>query len=288
MAWEPPKSAAALHAEGCTFFFVAHLAEAVALRAALGERAGDPGAQRHTAGRRGRVRGGRRSFRCSTASSRSKPGAQAAKRAGRRLGATLQVDSGMSRLGMPPAEVERLAAMPRAFDGIEVGLVMSHLACADEPEHPANEAQLAAFEQLRKKLPAAPASLANSSGIFLGARYHFDLARPGRGALRHQSDAGTGRTRCGRWCGLRPRSSRRATCRPAPASAMATPSARPADAHRDDLARLCRWLAAPRRRGRVASTACDCRSSAACRWTASSSTYRRCRPAAAGRRVWSN
>ena len=71
------------------------------------------------------------------------------------------------------------AANPDAFDGIAVGLVMSHLACADEPEHPANEAQLAAFEALRGKLPPAPASLANSSGIFLGQDYHFDLARPG-------------------------------------------------------------------------------------------------------------
>jgi alanine racemase len=91
----------------------------------------------------------------------------------------LQVDSGMARLGMPPAEVEHLAAEPGAFDGIDVRLVMSHLACADEPQHPANEAQLTAFESLLQKLPAAQASLANSSGIFLGAAYHFDLARPG-------------------------------------------------------------------------------------------------------------
>jgi len=56
---------------------------------------------------------------------------------------------------------------------------MSHLACADEPYHPANRAQLAQFEAQRRRLPPAPASLANSSGIFLGADYHFDLARPG-------------------------------------------------------------------------------------------------------------
>ena len=85
----------------------------------------------------------------------------------------------MSRLGMAPAEVERVAADPGAFDGIDVVLVMSHLACADEPEHPANERQLLAFERLRAMLPEAPASLANSSGIFLGQRFHYDLARPG-------------------------------------------------------------------------------------------------------------
>jgi alanine racemase len=57
--------------------------------------------------------------------------------------------------------------------------VMSHLACADEADHPHNPRQLAAFTAARVLLPAAPASLANSSGIFLGAAYHFDIARPG-------------------------------------------------------------------------------------------------------------
>jgi alanine racemase len=56
---------------------------------------------------------------------------------------------------------------------------MSHLACADDPEHPANERQWLVFERLRKMLPEAPASLANSSSIFLGSAFHFDLARPG-------------------------------------------------------------------------------------------------------------
>jgi alanine racemase len=104
---------------------------------------------------------------------------RAASRTGRRLPGTVQVDSGMSRLGLPPADVERLAAMPNALDGIEIVHVMSHLACADEPDNPANEAQLSEFKRLRAMLPDAPASLANSSGIFLGKAYHFDLARPG-------------------------------------------------------------------------------------------------------------
>jgi alanine racemase len=56
---------------------------------------------------------------------------------------------------------------------------MSHLACADEPDTPANELQRQSFEVLRRKLPTAPASFANSSGIFLGPAYHFDLGRPG-------------------------------------------------------------------------------------------------------------
>jgi len=100
-------------------------------------------------------------------------------RLGRRLPAAIQVDSGMARLGMPPAEVEALAADPHNLDGIEVRLIASHLACADAPGHPANPAQRAEFERLRALLPKAPASFANSSGIFLGSDYHYDLGRPG-------------------------------------------------------------------------------------------------------------
>lgn len=103
--------------------------------------------------------------------------ARLASRLGRRLPAAIQVDSGMSRLGLSPAELDALDAA--ALAGIAPDLVMSHLACADEPDHPANAAQLAAFAAARRLLPPAPASLANSSGVFLGAAYHFDLVRPG-------------------------------------------------------------------------------------------------------------
>lgn len=102
-----------------------------------------------------------------------------ARKLDRALPAVLQVDSGMSRLGLPPADALRLAAEPALLAGIEVGLVMSHLACADEPLHAANAMQRRNFLALRAKLPAAPASFANSAGIFLGRDYHFDLARPG-------------------------------------------------------------------------------------------------------------
>ncbi|OAG76204.1 Alanine racemase [Acetobacter malorum] len=56
---------------------------------------------------------------------------------------------------------------------------MSHLACADTPDHPLNRQQLNTFLTLKQRLPAAPASLAASSGIFLGPEWHFDLVRPG-------------------------------------------------------------------------------------------------------------
>src|SRR5262249_2180717 len=71
---------------------------------------------------------------------------------------------------------------PRLLAGIELAAVMSHLACADEPAHPLNAAQLAGFREALARLPAAPASLANSSGVFLGPAYHFRVARPGAAA----------------------------------------------------------------------------------------------------------
>ncbi len=95
------------------------------------------------------------------------------------LPAAIHLDSGMSRLGLPPAELDVLAADPGRLDGLEPLLVMSHLACAEEAENPKNREQLALFQAARARLPALPASFANSSGIFLGPGYHFELARPG-------------------------------------------------------------------------------------------------------------
>jgi len=93
--------------------------------------------------------------------------------------AALHIDTGINRLGLMVRDVEALAADPGQLAGIDLALVMSHLASADEPDHPTNEAQRALFERLRTLLPPAPASFANSAGVFLGAPFHFDLVRPG-------------------------------------------------------------------------------------------------------------
>lgn len=98
---------------------------------------------------------------------------------GHRLAAGIHIDTGLNRLGMPAREVDELAAAPELLQSFETTLVMSHLACADHPGDPMNERQRLRFEELRAKLPPAPASLANSGGLFLGPRYHFDLVRPG-------------------------------------------------------------------------------------------------------------
>jgi alanine racemase len=82
----------------------------------------------------------------------------------------------MSRLGLSAREFE---AVMQDSPPIAWRAVMSHLACADEPEHALNEQQRARFAAARARLPGVPASLAASSGIFLGSEYHFDLVRPG-------------------------------------------------------------------------------------------------------------
>ena len=96
-----------------------------------------------------------------------------------RLPAAIHIDSGMNRLGLSAADVEAIALAGDVFGAFELALVMSHLACADEPEHPKSEAQRQTFDILRRKLPKALASLANSAGILLGRHYHYDLVRPG-------------------------------------------------------------------------------------------------------------
>ena len=85
----------------------------------------------------------------------------------------------MSRLGLPPYELEQLAKKPERLDGINIAYLMSHLACATELENPLNASHLDSFKNYLKKLPAAQASFCGSSAIFLGPEYHFDLARPG-------------------------------------------------------------------------------------------------------------
>ncbi len=100
-------------------------------------------------------------------------------RVGRHLPAAVQLDTGMNRLGLRPDELQRVLAEPSLLASFKMTLVMSHLACADEPASPMNEAQRVLFDRLRAKLPPAPASLSNSAGTFLGPAFHYDLVRPG-------------------------------------------------------------------------------------------------------------
>lgn len=83
----------------------------------------------------------------------------------------LQLDTGMNRLGF------RVEDAPERFEGLE--LVMTHLACADEPAHPLNRAQRDAYAAAVQRYPGVTRSFANSGGCFLGSDFAFDAARPG-------------------------------------------------------------------------------------------------------------
>jgi alanine racemase len=95
------------------------------------------------------------------------------------LPAMLHLDTGMARLGLTMREFDGLADELFENGVINWRGVMSHLACSDEPRHPQNEAQRTRFVSARKRLSQIPASLAASSGIFLGREFHFDFVRPG-------------------------------------------------------------------------------------------------------------
>lgn len=89
----------------------------------------------------------------------------------------IQLDSGMNRLGM---EADDWAAVRADVLTDTPRLIMSHLACADEPEHPMNAQQLQAFRDMTDGVDV-PRSLSATGGILLGTDYHFDLCRPGIG-----------------------------------------------------------------------------------------------------------
>ncbi len=89
--------------------------------------------------------------------------------------AALHVDTGMNRLGVRPDEVSGLAV--RGSHALT--LLVSHLACGDEPGQEMNAQQLTAFRAVVQRFPGLPLSLANSGGSFLGEDYAFDITRPG-------------------------------------------------------------------------------------------------------------
>lgn len=168
---------------GCRHFFVASLDEAVRLRDGLAER---------IKGRVIYILNG--VMNAAEATEAAVPGMvpvlnhpdgvalwrQTAKYRQQRLPAALHVDTGMNRLGLSEAELSQLRVSPDGLDGLDIILLISHLACADQIDHPLNRVQLDRFSRWRRRwFPNVPASLANSAGILAGPEYHFDLVRPG-------------------------------------------------------------------------------------------------------------
>ncbi len=167
-----------LAAEGCRDFFVAHLAEAIALKTALPTNARlyvlnglQPGSETAC------IAAG--AIPVLNSLDQARRWQAAARGSGNPRDAVVQVDSGMSRLGMTPAEAGTLAGDADFRAAVPVVLLMSHLACADTPDHPANEAQRRNFAAAAALFPGVPLSLANSGGSFLPTDFHLALVRPG-------------------------------------------------------------------------------------------------------------
>lgn len=99
------------------------------------------------------------------------------------MGAALKVNTGMGRLGLEPEDFEALVDQPELLKAANISWVMSHFACADEPQHPLNAVQIERFKgmvhKLQQKGIEVKTSLANSAGVFLGKDAQSDLVRPG-------------------------------------------------------------------------------------------------------------
>lgn len=164
---------------GCRHFFLAHVAEAVALRQVLPgamlavlngllpEEAGDCYAQDLVP-----VLGSLHEIGWWRA--------EAARRS-EILPAILQVDTGMARLGLSAAELAALREDAALLEGLRLEYILTHLSSSDVPESPVNQRQAQKFIEVMKQFPGVKTSFANSSGMFLGAAFGSDLARPGAG-----------------------------------------------------------------------------------------------------------
>ncbi len=166
-----------LQKAGCQTFFVAHLDEALAIRPLL------PGAMLAVLhgilpGQAGTLIAHDLTPVLTSLADVERLREEAARR-DRKLPAILHADTGMSRLGMPPAEMAAIEADPTHLAGIEIKILLSHLISSEIPDAESNLAQLQRFNALRQKFPAAKTSLANSSGMFLGPNFFSGLARPG-------------------------------------------------------------------------------------------------------------
>jgi len=93
--------------------------------------------------------------------------------------AALHIDSGMARLGLSADDVRTLSRDQSLLARLNIGLIMTHLSSADNPDDRASLEQVKKFDSLRKLLPAAPTSIGNSAGSLLGEAYRGDLVRPG-------------------------------------------------------------------------------------------------------------
>jgi len=169
---------AALYAAGCRHFFVAHLCEAAVLQPHLPSDATlyilnglQPGAEADCAAI-GAVP-------VLNSLEQIDGWAALACTLGRPLSGVIQVDSGMARLGLTPADLATLHVSPQRLGGIALQLVMTHLACADDPDDDFNLQQRATFDAIARQFPGIPRSIDNSGGAMAQGVAHGDLVRAG-------------------------------------------------------------------------------------------------------------
>lgn len=177
--------ASALWEAGCQTFYVAEVGEAVELRAVLDARGTEAGhravicvlagAQPGTvddleAARAVPVLLGPDQVQrwAATADGKPRPG-------------IIHLDTGMARTGFDRPGLAWLLEHPAELERLHIGTMLSHLACADEPDHPLNRQQLQQFQLLRQQLGIHRGSLANTAGIALGPDFHAEEVRPGLG-----------------------------------------------------------------------------------------------------------
>jgi len=172
------RAAQALRSAGCKTFFVATIDEGIRLRSALGD-----GPAVHIFN--GLMDGAERDYtHHGLTPVLNSLGEVDAWRAfctgvGEPLACDIHVDTGMSRLGLENDEIQKVINDPDHLTHLKLDLILSHLTSSEVTSHPDNSAQLARFQHVLNHMPPARATLANSSAIFLGPEYHFDVTRPG-------------------------------------------------------------------------------------------------------------
>lgn len=175
-------AAPALHAAGCRNFFVAQLSEGARVRAALAPRpqariyvlnglqaGSDPHADYCEHGLSPVIGSAEELARWAAHSARQISSPPCA----------IHLDTGMNRLGFSSLEALKSAVASHDRDALGIDLIMSHFVSSEEPDNPINALQIARFDEARAAFRELPASLANSSGVFLSERPHYDLVRPG-------------------------------------------------------------------------------------------------------------
>ena len=175
--------ARALHAAGCRTFFTAFTHEAVELRHVLDDV--EIYVLMPRVGGEARVLHEHRLIPCLFDLEGIDRWIGGARAGGAPARAALHVETGIHRLGLGGEELDTLLGDDARRSRLDVTLLMSHLARADEPSAPSNRRQLHRFRAIRERFPDARASFANSAATFLGADYHFDLVRPGIALYGH-------------------------------------------------------------------------------------------------------